>query len=98
MARRALHFICGIRCTRFKARQLPATDHTRYVFVRPCGRGADPQGCRRFGGRPTIHGYEYLGLAASVGAVFYWTMFAPNENARAAAMSGVLGYTRMAVG
>jgi len=56
------------------------------------------QGCRRFGGRPTIHGYEYLGLAASVGAVFYWTMFAPNENARAAAMSGVLGYTRMAVG
>jgi diguanylate cyclase (GGDEF)-like protein len=56
------------------------------------------QGCRRFAGRPAIWGYEYLGLAVSVGAVFYWAVFAPNENARAAVMSGVLGYTRMAVG
>jgi diguanylate cyclase (GGDEF)-like protein len=56
------------------------------------------QGCRRFAGRPTIGRYEHLGLAVSVGAVFYWTMFSPNENARAAVMSGLLGYTRLAVG
>lgn len=56
------------------------------------------QGCRRYAGRPVICLYECLGLAASVCAVVYWTVFAPNENARAAMMSGVLAYTRMAVG
>ena len=50
------------------------------------------QGCRRFAGRPTVGRYECFGLAVSVGAVFYWAMFAPDENARAAVMSAVLGY------
>ncbi len=56
------------------------------------------QGCRRFAGRPAILRYEYLGLAVSFGAVFYWAVFAPDENARAGVMSAVLGYTRMAAG
>jgi diguanylate cyclase (GGDEF)-like protein len=56
------------------------------------------QGCRQFAGRPTVSRYECLGFAAVVGAVFYWSTISVNENARAAVMSGMLAYTRMAVG
>lgn len=56
------------------------------------------QGCRRFACRPMMGRYEYLGLTACAGAVFYWTIVFPDENLRAAVMSCVLCYTRMAVG
>jgi hypothetical protein len=42
--------------------------------------------------------YEYLGMAASAGTVFYRTIAFPEENLRAAVMSVVLCCTRMAVG
>ncbi|WP_233451436.1 GGDEF domain-containing protein [Paraburkholderia caribensis] len=41
---------------------------------------------------------ERLALPVAACAVLYWTVVDPNENARAAVMSSVLGYTRMATG
>ena len=55
-------------------------------------------GCRRFAGHPSGRKIECLGLVVTAAAILYWTIIAPDENARAAVMSVVLAYTRIAIG
>ncbi|MEC5404222.1 GGDEF domain-containing protein [Paraburkholderia sp. MPAMCS5] len=56
------------------------------------------QGCRAFVSKAPSRTGEHVALGVSACAVFYWTWISPNVVARAALMSFLLAYARMAVG
>ena len=56
------------------------------------------QGCRAFVGKRAAPAAEHLAWGAAAFALVYWTWISPDINSRAAVMSFVLAYSRIAVG
>lgn len=55
------------------------------------------QGCRQFAGEPPVRRREQVLLAVLVVALLYWSWFRPDVNLRAAMISAVLVYARLAL-